>query len=287
MFRTNWEWISKKKKEEHVHNHRHLLTCLRKTTQVLQDRKKYWQKIPHLTFLQFPQSVSIPWTKSHTIQCLNKNESSKVWSVFSSAQQGLQEPSPCSALATGEVGSGDCRLVHSRLLQQRVIFVRKRGIREKGKRQQRACILSLCPAAITLTSLPNSGMGGGAQAVTTLCLAQSLLSLYPPWSLLPTAHLWVLLFCGLSLALSRTSWATPEKPGNTVLYKGVENTEDRSFFKEPCIKVRRVHIINGWKPLEVWEESDPVQNLLWQNNSLKTCNFSWAKFRMGAGALTL
>lgn len=75
MFRTNWEWISKKKKEEHVHNHRHLLTCLRKIAQVLQDRKNTGKKITHLTFLQFSQSVSIPWTKTYIIQCLNKNES--------------------------------------------------------------------------------------------------------------------------------------------------------------------------------------------------------------------
>ena len=39
MFWTNSEWISKKKKEEHVHNHRHLLTCLQQATWVLQDRK--------------------------------------------------------------------------------------------------------------------------------------------------------------------------------------------------------------------------------------------------------
>lgn len=39
MFRTNWEWISKKKTEEHVQSHGHLLTCLQKTARVLQDRK--------------------------------------------------------------------------------------------------------------------------------------------------------------------------------------------------------------------------------------------------------
>lgn len=73
MFQTNWKWISEKKKEEHVHNHSHLFTCLQKTTQVLQHRENIGTKIPHLTFLQLCQSLSVAWAKSRIIQRLDKN----------------------------------------------------------------------------------------------------------------------------------------------------------------------------------------------------------------------
>lgn len=77
MFPTNWEWISKKKKEEHVHNHRHLFTCLRKTTRFLRHRKKILAKkknriSPYCNFVspyQFPELKAA----SFSVQMKGKN----------------------------------------------------------------------------------------------------------------------------------------------------------------------------------------------------------------------
>lgn len=112
---------------------------------------------------------------------------------------------------------------------------------------------SLCPKPIScLTSLTTPWQWRGLGR-TTPCLARSLFSLYPSRSYLQTAQIdWLLLLFGLSLSLKRIFWATSENLGNTMCYKGIENTQHRSFSKELCLWVRERHIINGWKPRLTW-----------------------------------
>lgn len=151
MFPTNWEWISKKKKEEHVHNHRHLFTCLRKTTRFLWHRKKYWQKkkiASHLTAILSVPISSLNWKPHHSVFKWKVKMQVAVFlcalgiSGANSARrvaEGTSLSRLCFLCVEGAAAqkhrgnAGCCSLAFSHLLQHSVIFIGNEESQGKSK----------------------------------------------------------------------------------------------------------------------------------------------------------